>query len=161
MEIWKPVVGYEALYEVSNAGQIRTIRTGHIKKYTHDKQKKRPFVGLWIDNKQRIIYPHKAVLEAFVGIRPKGMEGCHNNGDPFDNRLENLRWDTPKNNQLDRIKHGTSNRGERCAASKLTEDQVRAIRADTRLQRIIAAEYNVRDSAISRIKSGKRWSHLV
>lgn len=160
METWKPVVGYETAYEVSDAGRIRNIQTGHIKKFTHDRTKRRPFVGLWNNNKLRIIYPHKAVLEAFVGMRPQGMEACHNNGDPFDNRLENLRWDTTRNNQLDRIKHGTSNRGERCAAAKLTEAQVRAIKTDPRLQREIAAEYGVRESAISRIKSGKRWAHI-
>jgi hypothetical protein len=37
---------------------------------------------------------HGAVLEAFVGPRPEGMEACHNNGNPAANRLENLRWDT-------------------------------------------------------------------
>ena len=161
METWKPVVGFEDLYEVSDMGQIRTLATGKIKVFTHDKIKRRPIVGLWRNNKLRVIYPHKAVLEAFVGIRPVGMEACHNNGDPFDNRLENLRWDTARNNQLDRAKHGTSNRGERCGAAKLTEAQVRLIRMDSRLQREIAAEYGVKEHTISRIKSGKRWAHLV
>lgn len=161
METWKDVVGYVGFYEVSDHGQIRSAKTGRLKKFTNDRQKRRPFVGLWRDNKIRVIYPHKAVLEAFVGPRPQGMEACHNNGNPFDNRLENLRWDTPRNNQLDRIKHGTSNRGERCAAAKLTEAQVRAILADTRLQRIIAAEYGVLQNTISRIKSGKRWKHVL
>ncbi len=161
METWKPVIGYEKLYEVSDAGQIRNLLTRKLKKFTYDKQKRRPFVGLWRNNKIQVFYPHKAVLEAFVGPRPQGMECCHNNGDPFDNRLENLRWDTPRNNQLDRIKHGTSNRGERCAAAKLTEAQVQAILADTRLQREIAADYGVRQNTISRIKSGKRWSHIT
>ena len=160
MDTWKPVIGFEDLYEVSDAGRIRSIKNGRIKAYTNDRQKRRPFVGLWRNNKVRIIYPHKAVLEAFVGLRPKGMEACHNNGDPFDNRLENLRWETTRNNQLDRIKHGTSNRGERCAAAKLTEAQIYAIRADNRLQREIAADYGVKDNTISRIKSGKRWAHI-
>lgn len=160
METWLAVVGYEGLYEVSSDGRIRNARTGRLKVYTYDKQKRRPFVGLWRNNKILIIYPHKAVLEAFVGPRPKGMEACHNNGDPCDNKATNLRWDTTRNNQLDRIKHGTSNRGEQCAAAKLTEAQVRAIRADTRLQREIAAEYGVRENTISRIKSGKRWAHI-
>lgn len=160
METWLAVVGYEGLYEVSSDGRIRNARTGRLKVYTYDKQKRRPFVGLWRNNKIRTIYPHKAVLEAFIGPRPKGMEACHNNGDPFDNKVANLRWDTTRNNQLDRIKHGTSNRGERCAAVKLTETQVRAIRADTRLQREIAAEYGVRANTISRIKCGRRWAHI-
>jgi hypothetical protein len=161
MEIWKPVVGYEGIYEVSNHGRIRSIKTGHIKTCTENKRHNRPFLGLWKNNKIKIFKPHTLVLTAFIGPRPQGMECCHNNGNPFDNRLENLRWDTPRNNQLDRAKHGTSNRGERCAAAKLTEAQVRAILTDTRLQRIIAAEYGVLQNTISRIKSGKRWAHIV
>jgi hypothetical protein len=43
----------------------------------------------------------------FVGPAPEGMEGCHYNGDPTDNRLENLRWDTRKANVADAIRHGT------------------------------------------------------
>jgi hypothetical protein len=160
MENWKPVVGYEGLYEVSNSGRLRNTRTGLDKVYTLNKQGNRPFVGLWRNNRIKIFKPHTLVLTAFVGPRPHGMECCHNDGNSWNNRLENLRWDTTRNNQLDRIKHGTSNRGERCAAAKLTEAQVLAIRADTRKQKVIAAEYGVRDSAISRIKSGKRWGHL-
>ena len=160
MEIWKPVVGYEGLYEVSDAGRLRNAKTQKIKIYTRNKTENRPFVGLWRNNKIKIFKPHTLVLTAFAGPRPQGMECCHNNGDPFDNKLENLRWDTPRNNQLDRIKHGTSNRGERCAVAKLTEAHARAIIADTRIHREIAAEYGVRENTISRIKSGKRWSHL-
>jgi hypothetical protein len=47
------------------------------------------------------------VLTAFVGSRPSGLEGCHRNGDPTDNRLENLRWDTRTANIFDAVAHGT------------------------------------------------------
>jgi hypothetical protein len=50
---------------------------------------------------------HRLVLEAFVGPCPPGMEGCHNDGDQLNNRLDNLRWDTPSNNKLDSVRHGT------------------------------------------------------
>jgi hypothetical protein len=43
----------------------------------------------------------------------------------------------------------------------LTKEQVIAIRNDSRLQRIIAEEYGVRQSLISRIKNGVRWQHDV
>lgn len=52
---------------------------------------------------------HRLVLTAFVGPCPEGMEGCHEDGDPSNNRATNLRWDTHKNNQLDMHKHGTCN----------------------------------------------------
>lgn len=47
------------------------------------------------------------MLTAFVGPCPDGMEGCHNDGDPHNNRLDNLRWDTRANNARDAIRHGT------------------------------------------------------
>lgn len=102
---------------------------------------------------------HRLVLRAFKGECPDGMEGCHNDGDPGNNHIDNLRWDTPANNHADKIAHGTTNRGERCGTAKLTLEQVRAIRKDTRLCRIIAAELGVRATAISRIRAGTRWQH--
>ena len=159
MEQWLDVVGFEGIYQVSNFGRIRSVKTGKIKEQTVQDNDNRPYLGLWKNNKQKICRPHKLVMEAFVGIRPQGMECCHNDGNPQNNHLSNLRWDTSKNNHADKVKHGTTNRGKQCGTAKLTLEQVRAIRQDDRLQRIIAAEYGVRDNTISRIKSGKRWTH--
>lgn len=50
---------------------------------------------------------HTLVLEAFVGPRPPGMFACHENDIPSDNRVENLRWDTPRANRLDSVRNGT------------------------------------------------------
>lgn len=161
MEQWKNVVGFEGIYEVSNHGNVRAIKSGKLKKITIDKTTKRPFLNLWQNNKQFVVRVHKLVMEAFIGKRPEGMECCHNDGNAFNNHLDNLRWDTPKNNYADKIKHGTTNRGERCATAKLTLEQVRAIRKDDRLQRFIAADYNIAESMISRIKNGVRWQHSV
>ena len=64
---------------------------------------------------------HVLVLEAFVGPRPDGHEACHNDGNTHNNDVSNLRWDTPANNQQDRVRHGTSCR-------KLTSKQAEQIR---------------------------------
>jgi len=159
MEEWRNVVGFEGIYEVSNCGQVRSILTGKIKKPTINKNDPRPYLGLWKNNKSIIVRPHKLVMEAFVGKRPKGMECCHNDGNPQNNDLSNLRWDTSKNNHADKVKHGTTNRGERCGTAKLTQKQVDEIRQDNRLQKLIAADYGVLQNTISRIKTGKRWAH--
>ncbi len=124
MERWKQVVGFEGLYEVSDNGRVRTVKTGRIKKPTVDKIDGRHFLLLWRDNKCYGTRVSRLVLLAFRGPPPSGHEGCHNDGNNDNNRLSNLRWDTPSENQRDRAKHGTSNRGERCAAAKLTEKQV-------------------------------------
>ena len=161
MEEWRDVVGFEGLYKVSNFGRIQTVKTGKIKEQTISKTDNRPYLSLWKNNKIKVCRPHKLVMEAFVSLRPEGLECCHNDGNPQNNHWSNLRWDTPKNNHADKIKHGTTNRGEQCGTAKLTLEQVRAIRQDNRLQRIIAAEYGVKDNTISRIKSFKRWAHDV
>jgi hypothetical protein len=158
MENWLNVVDFENIYEVSNFGNIRSSKNKQLKKITIDSNG-RPYLGLWKNNKQKIVRPHKLVLEAFVGKAPQGMECCHNDGNQQNNRLENLRWDTPKNNHADKLKHGTSNTGERCNWAKLTKAQVISIRADIRTQKEIATEYGVQQSQISRIKNGVRWIH--
>lgn len=159
MEEWRNVVGFEGIYEVSSHGNVRSVKSGQLKKITEDKKTNRPFLNLWENNKQTVVRVHKLVLEAFVGLCPEGLECCHNDGNSFNNHINNLRWDTHKSNIHDRIKHSTSNRGERCGTAKLTLDQVRAIRQDNRLQRFIAADYGIAESMISRIKNGKRWQH--
>jgi hypothetical protein len=160
MENWCNVVGYEGVYEVSNFGRVKNAQTNKIKTLTIGKADRRPFVALWKNGKQTICRPHSLVLKAFVGPRPLGMEGCHNDGNPQNNHVNNLRWDTTKNNHADKIAHGTTNRGKRCGNAKLTAAQVIRIRTDSRLQRLIAADYGVKPSQISRIKSGVRWGHL-
>jgi len=159
MEKWRDVVGFEGIYEVSDGGNVRSKLSGKLKKFTLNKKDGRIFLLLWRNNKPKNRKPHTLVLEAFVGKRPRGKECCHYDGNPQNNRLENLRWDTPKNNQADRIRHGTTNRGERCGTAKLTLEQVKEIREDNRLQREIAVDYGVLQNTISRIKSGKRWAY--
>jgi len=50
---------------------------------------------------------HRLVLEAFVGPCPEGMECRHIDGNPANNRLENLTWGTRQDNRLDDIINGT------------------------------------------------------
>ena len=72
MEQWLDVVGFEGIYQVSNFGRIRSVKTGKIKEQTVQDNDNRPYLGLWKNNKQKICRPHKLVMEAFVGIRPFG-----------------------------------------------------------------------------------------
>jgi len=61
-----------------------------------------------------LYWVHRLVLETFVGPAPtKQHQTGHINGIPDDNRLENLRWVTPAENQAHRYLHGTDNAGSR------------------------------------------------
>lgn len=71
---------------------------------------------------------HRLVLEAFVGPPPDGCVGCHENGIRSDNRVGNLRWDTPTSNIHDKRRHGTHREGEGHHNASLTNEHVAAIR---------------------------------
>jgi len=64
-------------------------------------------VGFYESGRTTFFYVHCLVLEAFTGPRPPGRDCCHNDGNPENNSLANLRWDTRRQNQLDTKKHGT------------------------------------------------------
>jgi len=67
----------------------------------------------WDGNRPVPYYVHIAMLETYVGPRPKGLEGCHKNGVNTDNRIENLYWGTHSQNMLDQVTHGTHGEGGR------------------------------------------------
>lgn len=103
------------------------------------------------------------VLVAFVGPRPVGQQACHNNGIPSDCSAGNLRWDSPKANQGDRVAHGTSSRGALDGNSKLSVAQVIEIRrliADGVRAKSIAKHFGVAPSTVSGIKNGRLWKWM-
>jgi len=72
------------------------------------------------DGKPTKVLVHHLVLEAFVGPRPPGKEGCHWDNNRANNYIENLRWGTRSDNMQDSVRHGThnglaANRARRCA----------------------------------------------
>jgi hypothetical protein len=107
---------------------------------------------------------HVLVAEAFIGPRPDGLHVCHNDGVPTNNRADNLRYDTPKGNHADRLKHGTSNRGENHGQARLTAEDVRAIRAEYAAggvtQQAIADRYRVSRLTVGDAINRRTWAHL-
>lgn len=109
---------------------------------------------------------HRVVLEAFVGIRPAGYHGCHYDGNKENNRLDNLAWLTPAENESHKILHGTQAIGSRNGAHRLTDEQVIAIRrAKAKGGRYwgamkTAQQYGVAVSTVIRAAAGVHWSHI-
>lgn len=120
-------------------------------------------ITLKVDGKKRHPYVHQLVLRAFVGPCPPGLETCHNDGNPANNSIKNLRYGTKKENSADSKRHGTSNTGERNASAKLKESDIPDIFRlwrEGRKKYEIAKIYNVRDTLISRITLRQIWSHV-
>jgi len=165
MEIWKDVVGYEGLYEVSDIGNVRGVPGKKNKKCGTKKPKLVKgylLVRLWRFGTHEDIGVHTLVAKAYIGDRPDGMFCCHNDGDRMNNHFLNLRWDTPKSNSADRVIHGTHIGGERNGRAVLTEKAVREIkkRIQTTHDKLhqIAADFGVCVSTISHIKNGRIWA---
>lgn len=172
-EAWRPVPEYAGLYDVSDRGRVRSYHKSRrlwphpIPRMcnVHLSPKSYPVVALSKNGKVFIATVSRLVLAAFVGPAPKGKPyACHNDQTPTNSLLGNLRWDSNAGNQLDRITHGTSNRGSRNGMSVLTEDDVRDIRnrlLKGETQTSIASAYGVDSSCICNIKRGRNWAHLV
>jgi len=101
------------------------------------------------------------VCEAFHGPRPPGMYVLHGNGNPGDNRKDNLRWGTQRDNIRDAIRHGTfcrRPRGECNPQSKLSNADVSCIRslADAMSRTALAKMFGVTQQFIGQIICGKR-----
>ena len=175
-EIWRPVVGYEDAYEVSNLGRVRSkdrvvkqkcrwggsmhkLYKGRCIKIAVD-ERGRHFVSLWklCSLERRPV--SDLVAAAFIGPRPDGMFVCHCDGNPSHNAASNLRYDTAAGNEADKKLHGTYLYGERAPAAKLTEEQAKDVLASRRSGVALAKMYNVTPAAISAIRTGKNWPHL-
>lgn len=107
---------------------------------------------------------HYLVLLAFTGERPCGCQVAHNNGNRLDNRAENLRWATPKENSGDKQQHGTLLFGRDNATAKLTNEL--AILIVSRFnngehQSNIAKDLNVAPATVRGVLTGKTWSHVT
>jgi len=113
----------------------------------------------------RPLFAHRVAWMLTYGPIPKmpGYHGaciCHH----CDNRLccnpKHLFLGSQGDNRRDAAMKGIAARGERTGTSKLTEDQVRAIRLDVRTGVEVAREYGVSPANISIIRTRKAWKHL-
>lgn len=172
MEIWKDVVGWENYYQVSNLGNVKSLKRKGFANYGE-----RIYAGNIVNpikcsngyyavnltkkglRQQKHI--HVLVLEAFVGERPYKYDACHNNGIKSDCRLENLRWDTRVNNHKDKIKHGTYQAGEKANKIKLNKELANEIKLLNLPTNELAKKYNISNTQIWRIKNNMCWKNNV
>ena len=102
MENWKDIEGYEGLYQVSNIGRVKRL-VGfkcNVERFLTGQKDKDGYILLCLskDGSIKRYRVHRLVAEAFVPNPDNKPEIDHINTDRSDNRAENLRWATRKEN---------------------------------------------------------------
>ena len=104
-EIWKDVIGYDGIYQVSNLGNVKSLnykRSGKEQVLKNGKNKKSGyfFVNLFKNKTIKNRNVHQLVAEAFLNHKPCGMDLVinHKNQIKTDNRVENLEIITQREN---------------------------------------------------------------
>ncbi len=183
-ERWLPVPGYEGLYEVSNLGRVRSLPHCDWRGYRMPGRLLNPRVAtngypmfsLRKNSQSTFCCLHTVVTLAFLGPRQPGQWVNHKDGCKTNNTVENLEYVTPGENlrlayeaglhpSIKGIRHGPETkhvRGEQLYNAKVTDSDVRAIRAlkGQMTIRTIATRFGISHSSVVRIQQGYGWKHV-
>ena len=153
-EEWRPVVGYEGLYEVSSLGRVRRmLKRGRAPKTLVPVLRGGRYrVSLCREGVSTQAKIAHLVAAAFHGPRPDGFDVAHNDGDALNDSASNLRYATRRENIRDKYEHGTM-------GLKLDPDKVRAIRSagSVMRHRDVAREFGISQVMVSRIVRRASW----
>ena len=100
-EIWKDVVGYEGLYQVSNLGRVKSLTRKNVKQdrlLTPTNNNGYYCVSLLKNKKRKFCLIHRLVAKTFVENPDNKKEVNHIDGNKKNNRANNLEWCTPSEN---------------------------------------------------------------
>lgn len=162
--MWRDVVGYEGFYQISDKGELFSVRRNRIIKPNIGMDGYRKMV-LSVNNKRQTVRIHRLVAEAFIPNPSNKQFVNHKDGNKLNNSVDNLEWVTAWENAIHASKNGLLNPqfGERNPMSKLTVDQVDEIRRTYKKRshdanaRILGEKFGVSDSTIWLIASGQIW----
>lgn len=166
-EIWRPVVGFETFYAVSNLGRVkRTARAPHTQpgriKVPYIDKRGYCIVHLCANSVHAHKKIHRLVMEAFEGIHPESHTVNHKNGIKADNRWpENLEYLSQQDNCRHAAETGLTLKGSRSPLAKITEADVIAIRSSKENGVTIGKRYGINRQSVSQIRLGISWRHVI
>jgi hypothetical protein len=155
------IPGYPG-YRASEEGQIFGPRFS--RPLTPRVSRGKLVVSAVVNGQVKTVAVHKLIMLAFEGPKPfANADIRHVDGDYTNNRPTNLVYGTRAQNEQDKLRHGTSNRGTRNGQSKLTPDKVRYLRrlkSQGWSNRRVAAELGISYAQVGRIDRGLDWAWL-
>ena len=184
-ESWRVIPDYPD-YAVSDCGRVKRLTVsksdnpryaaGMFLKPTRTKRRYW-VVGLYARGCCVQLLLHRLVCQTFNGPSPSDRpQVAHNDGNPNNNRVDNLRWASSTENNHDKWKHGTMYggdkhysrtdpqrlaRGTRNGLAKINDEIARSIFRSTGIAREIAVAHGVSPSLVGAIKQGRLWAHAT
>jgi hypothetical protein len=168
-ENWKPIKGYEEVYEISSHGRVRRIlsrtsgKAGHIMVggLTHGYRS----ITLTKDGSSKGYTVHRLVAQHFLNPSKKAnAQVNHKDGNKLNNIVDNLEWVTPLENNQHSTKYKLRPRGEQHGQHKLTEEQIQDILLnygkDGISYRTLAKKHGVSHTMIEVIVKRIYWTHV-
>ncbi len=145
-------------YEVTREGQVINKHTGHTLKPKHNTTH---YCYVRIGGKNYLI--HRLVAEKYIPNPENKPQVNHKDGNKDNNHVDNLEWTTAKENKTHAVDHELVASGTQIVHSRLTEEDVRFIRANAKKTmkiKDLAAKYHVSVRTISNIVNHRTWNHI-
>ena len=161
-ETWKPIPDFPG-YEVSDHGRVKSYRkqvgfgdweiADEPQRILRTSVTASGYLGVQLrhDGHTHYLRIHQLVMWAFVGPQPDDLTVCHNDGDPSNNHLDNLRYDTLSNNVREAVWHGS----RQFSPSEIVEIRRKRCAGLTTVS--LAETYNTSSSTISSICTGQTY----
>ena len=179
MKIWKPVVGYENCYEVSNDGEVKSLLRKQIgiNRVTKEKILKLSnvngykYVGLKKDGISKMEIVHRLVAMAFIPNLQNKPFINHLDGNKTNNNVNNLAWSTNKENQLHSYRVLGTKGIKKCNMDKTSKPVVQIdIKTNKEIKKwnsIVEAKTSLGIKGISKVCKGKmkqsggyKWKYI-
>ncbi len=175
-EEWRPVAGFEGIYEISNIGRVRSYARPYmgwqlLKPHCSSNKVRYFHVDLCIAGSKKSRNVHALVAQSFIGAKPRGYQVNHKDTNTFNNRVDNLEYVTPSQNTLHASRMGLMKacrplvyaHGENHGMSKLTDEiviEMRQLHAAGMSFREIARRSQVCARTAARAIKGLGWAHV-
>jgi hypothetical protein len=157
-----PIPGFER-YRISEDGVVFGVVAGGRPLRAHPSKKGYLRVSLCRDGKAYVRYIHVLICLSFHGPKPHPrFHASHLDGNKLNNHASNLAWETPEQNYRRRYEQDDTQyaTGERQGLARLTEDQVREIRASNETHRVLAERFGVSRPTITSVRTRRTWKHV-
>lgn len=176
-EIWKDVIGYEGIYQVSNLGNVKSLYRKVFyadgRTYTYKerilnwnimRKVNRCYVHLYKNSERKAMLVHRLVAQAFIPNPDNLPEVNHKSGITTENDISNLEWVTHSDNMKHGFKTGLiNNTGILHGNNIYNEDQIKQVKKyllEGKGQAEIERLTGVGRATVYEIKKGRQWVHI-